>query len=433
MLDDGEACKLRSLHQVDPVVAPERPVELEQQTCDSAVGNGLDHLPILVRQLDDPGQHLAAHAGHDGPGPDLAAVEDHPPAIAHPRRRLHFREAADTHAGSCDFFAVCLGDRADAAPDVAKPVTEAALSGVRPLPHPCHQPGHGHPRGERPELALEQRPPQNRVSAGSEPPRPGFAYADVFEPPAAPANHSHDGAETEPQTTEERERLEPQQVQRRVERVDPSFVEHARGRPAPLQLFRSAEPVHQGPGFAVLRKDVVVVGLDFLAADHDRSAQAPDCGRRLDDLDGEPGPDEGVGRGQTGHAAADDDDIDRRPARFYRPGSLRQPRPPLLSGQVRLPFDCGWPGQYARANSTRRSDAPPHTMHSPASAGESKGMHRIVAPVSSPTCFSQAGPPHHGAMKNPPSASRPSLSARYVSTRWVFSARKSRARLNSSA
>jgi hypothetical protein len=68
------------------------------------------------------------------------------------------------------------------------------------------------------------------------------------------------------------------------------------------------------------------------------------------------------------------------------PKSNRPPDEPPNSGDLsdeRLFLGTEVGRQYALANATRFFDGLPVTMHFPASSGESKGMHRIVAFVSS--------------------------------------------------
>jgi hypothetical protein len=57
-------------------------------------------------------------------------------------------------------------------------------------------------------------------------------------------------------------------------------------------------------------------------------------------------------------------------------------------------------------------------------------MQRIVAPVSSLTCFSHLPSPHHGAIKKPPSPSSPSLSWARLSAWCVFDSHNPRRRLS---
>src|SRR5215510_5882397 len=62
--------------------------------------------------------------------------------------------------------------------------------------------------------------------------------------------------------------------------------------------------------------------------------------------------------------------------------------------------------QYARAKITLRSDFAPHLTHLPSSSGESLGIFRIVAFVSSFICSSHSPDPHQWLQMNPPSPSR---------------------------
>src|SRR5262249_34833434 len=74
--------------------------------------------------------------------------------------------------------------------------------------------------------------------------------------------------------------------------------------------------------------------------------------------------------------------------------------------KISSPYLSPTKSQYARAKMTRRSERAPHLTHLPSSAGESLGMLRIVAFVSSFTSSSHSPEPHQCDQMNPPSPSR---------------------------
>ena len=179
--------------------------------------------------------------------------------------------------------------------------------------HPCHQPCHRHVRVVlRPELRLEERPPQHVVRRTPEPsgrigtdaglrssvdPVPSARAAATVASPV----RALDGADISGKRSKSSGVSNGHQA-----------VEFPRTPIRPrCHSSRSAslKAVQQRHRLDVLREDVVVVRLDRLTADLDGPGETPGRRTRLQDDDPMAPAYQMVGRRQAGHACADDHDV----------------------------------------------------------------------------------------------------------------------------